>query len=70
MHGKLWFFHDQFFIVFFFFSIKAVADVRAVGKVCILDIDMQGVRSIKKTDLNPVYVFMKPPSIDVLVSDW
>ncbi len=46
---------------------KAVADVQMQRKVCILDIDMQGVRSIKQTDLSPVYIFVKPPSIDVLV---
>ena len=46
---------------------KAVADVQLQGKVCILDIDMQGVRSIKQTELSSVYIFIKPPSIDVLV---
>ena len=38
------------------------------GKICVLDIDMQGVRSIKKTDLEPLYVFIKPPTIEELVS--
>ena len=28
----------------------------------------KGVRSLKKTDLNPVYVLVKPPSLEVLVS--
>ena len=43
-------------------SKKAVSDVLKTGKVCILDIDMQGMRtcSVKKTDLNPVYVLVKP----------
>ena len=27
----------------------------------------QGVRSIKKTDLNPVYVLIRPPSLEALV---
>ena len=31
-----------------------------------LDIDVQGVVSIKKTDLNPNYLFVKPPSIEEL----
>ena len=31
-----------------------------------LDIDVQGVISIKKTDLNPNYLFVKPPSIEEL----
>ena len=32
-----------------------------------LDIDMQGVRNMKETDLKPVYVFIKPSSIKELV---
>ena len=28
----------------------------------------KGVRSLKKTDLNPVFVLVKPPSLEVLVS--
>lgn len=28
----------------------------------------QGVRSVKQTDLNPVYVLIKPPSLEVLVT--
>ena len=47
-------------------SKKAVSDVLKTGKVCVLDIDMQGVRSVKKTDLNPVYVLVKPPSLEEL----
>ncbi|CEJ00582.1 Putative Guanylate kinase [Rhizopus microsporus] len=47
-------------------SIKAVEDVVAQGKVCVLDIDMQGVKSVKKTSLNPKYIFIRPPSFDIL----
>ncbi len=47
-------------------SIKAVEDVVADGKVCMLDIDMQGVQSVKKTQLNPKYIFVQPPSIEIL----
>lgn len=36
------------------------------GQICILDIDVQGVRQIKSTPLNPRLVFIKPPSLDVL----
>jgi guanylate kinase len=31
-----------------------------------LDIDVQGVKSIKKTDLKSNYVFVKPPCLEVL----
>merc|ERR1711874_368237 len=47
-------------------SKKAVQDVLDSGKICILDIDVQGVKLVKKTDLKPRFVFIKPPSMDVL----
>ncbi len=50
-------------------SKKAVQDVLDQKKMCILDIEMQGVQSVRKTSLKPVYVFIKPPSMTVLVSD-
>lgn len=47
-------------------SKKAVSDVIQSGKLCVLDIDVQGVKSLKKTDLNPLYLFIKPPSLEAL----
>ncbi|KAI9023527.1 guanylate kinase [Phycomyces nitens] len=47
-------------------SIKSVEDVVASGKVCMLDIDIQGVQSVKKSNLNPRYIFVQPPSLEVL----
>lgn len=44
-------------------SVKAVINS---GKTCILDIDMQGVKSVKKTDLNARFLFVAPPSIEDL----
>ncbi|XP_011863603.1 PREDICTED: guanylate kinase, partial [Vollenhovia emeryi] len=44
-------------------SKRAVQEVQCLGKVCVLDIEIQGVKQIKRTDLNPLYVFVKPPSI-------
>lgn len=35
-------------------------------QICILDIDLQGVMLVKKTDLNPYYVFICPPSMEEL----
>jgi len=48
-------------------SKKAIADIRGSGRICILDIDMQGVKSIKQTDIQCRYIFVKPPSIKHLV---
>ncbi|XP_043255708.1 guanylate kinase isoform X3 [Colletes gigas] len=47
-------------------SKRAVEDVQKAGKMCILDIDMQGVKQIKQSSLNPLYVFIKPPSLNEL----
>jgi guanylate kinase len=37
--------------------------VRSVGKVCILDIDIQGVQSVKRSTLDCKYLFIQPPSL-------
>ncbi|XP_057190323.1 guanylate kinase isoform X1 [Triplophysa rosa] len=47
-------------------SKAAVQAVQARNLICVLDVDMQGVKSIKRTDLNPLYVSVQPPSMDVL----
>lgn len=49
------------------FSKKAVEDVRSIGKICILDIEIEGVKNVKKSNLNAVYIFIKPPNADELV---
>lgn len=47
-------------------TIKAVKEVSKQGKQCLLDIDMQGVKSVKNTDLEAKYLFVSPPSIESL----
>ena len=47
-------------------SKSSVEDVLNSGKICILDIDVQGVKAVKKTDLTPLFVFIKPPSLETL----
>ncbi|XP_038654389.1 guanylate kinase-like isoform X3 [Scyliorhinus canicula] len=47
-------------------SKAAVHEVQAKNQICILDIDMQGVRNIKKTDLCPIYLSIQPPSFEIL----
>ena len=46
----------------------AVESVQSEGKICILDIDVQGVQNVKKSQLKPIYVFIAPPSMDDLES--
>lgn len=40
--------------------------VMSEGKVCVLDIDVQGVKQVKETDLNAYCVFIMPPSMEEL----
>ncbi|RKP09919.1 guanylate kinase/L-type calcium channel beta subunit [Thamnocephalis sphaerospora] len=47
-------------------SIAAVDAVTASGRQCILDIDLQGVLSVKRTPLNARFVFLSPPSVEEL----
>ena len=46
----------------------AVGVVQSTGKICILDVEVNGVKNIKNTDLNARYFFVQPPSIEALVS--
>lgn len=53
----------------FYGTSKAAVDkVADAGKICILDIDVQGVRSVKAAEMNPtpIFIFIKPPSMDLL----
>ncbi|XP_072294905.1 guanylate kinase 1b isoform X1 [Eucyclogobius newberryi] len=47
-------------------SKASVEDVLAKNVICILDVDIQGVRRIKETDLNPIYISVQPPSMEIL----
>ena len=45
---------------------KAVEDVAQTGRICLLDVDKQGVKNIRKTDLNPLFIYISPPSYEIL----
>lgn len=47
-------------------SVDAVRKVQKAGKVCVLDIDVQGVQKIKQTDIRPHLVFIAPPDPEQL----
>ena len=49
-------------------SIQAVNEVRKSGKLCLLDIDINGVKLVKETKIAPRYLFVTPPSIGELES--
>lgn len=48
-------------------SKKAVENIQRSGKICVLDIDLQGVKSFKKSNIDGKYILIRPPSIDSLV---
>ncbi|KAN0121160.1 P-loop containing nucleoside triphosphate hydrolase protein [Russula decolorans] len=47
-------------------SKQAIDSIVESGKRCILDIEVQGVRQVKNTDLKPIYCFISPPSLSTL----
>ncbi|CAH0489614.1 unnamed protein product [Peronospora farinosa] len=47
-------------------SKRAVQDVQEKGKICILDIDIQGVEQVKKAGIRAKYLFIAPPSLEEL----
>ncbi|XP_073149062.1 guanylate kinase 2-like [Henckelia pumila] len=47
-------------------SIEAVDVVADEGKRCILDIDVQGARSVKASSLEAIFIFICPPSFEEL----
>ncbi|KAJ6815974.1 guanylate kinase 1-like [Iris pallida] len=47
-------------------SIEAVEAVTNGGKRCILDIDVQGARSVRASSLEAIFIFICPPSFDEL----
>ncbi len=47
-------------------SVAAVRRVLDQGKVCILDIDVQGARSVRAARLGAIFTFIAPPSLEDL----
>jgi guanylate kinase len=57
----------DFNILIIFHSKAAVEKVARDGRICILDIDVQGVRQVKQVSgFGATYVFVKPPSLAAL----
>lgn len=58
--------HAQFGGNFYGTSKKAVQDICNSGKICVLDVELQGVRNFKKAQFEAKYIFVRPPSMEVL----
>ena len=58
--------HAQVHTNYYGTSFAAVQHIQEQGKICILDIDVQGVQNVKLSGLECCYVFIAPPTIDEL----
>ncbi|CAF1585034.1 unnamed protein product, partial [Adineta ricciae] len=47
-------------------SKKAVEHVAQTGRICVLDVDKQGVKSIRNSDLRALFIYISPPSYEIL----
>ncbi|KAF2100288.1 calcium-translocating P-type ATPase, partial [Rhizodiscina lignyota] len=47
-------------------SFDAVEEVEKKGRTCVLDIEMEGVKQVKNSHLKAKFLFLSPPSLEVL----
>ncbi|TKR88070.1 hypothetical protein L596_012366 [Steinernema carpocapsae] len=47
-------------------SFKSVEEIQKTGRICVLDLELQGVRNVKKAALGAKFVLIKAPSIEAL----
>ncbi|EFA80471.1 guanylate kinase [Heterostelium album PN500] len=47
-------------------SKKALQDVLDKGKICLLEIDVQGCESVKRANIPCKFIFIYPPSLEIL----
>jgi len=47
-------------------SYSSVSSVQESGKICILDIDVNGAENVKVSGMDPLLIFIAPPSMDDL----
>ncbi|KAJ5160628.1 Guanylate kinase [Penicillium canariense] len=58
--------HAQFGGNYYGTSKQAVKDVAEKERICVLDIEMEGVKQVKNSDLNARFLFLAPPSVEEL----
>ena len=46
---------------------NAVNAVLKTGRICLLDVDIQGVQTVKMLGMNAHFFFVKPPDLETLV---
>mmetsp|Transcript_12472 Transcript_12472/g.12889 ORF Transcript_12472/g.12889 Transcript_12472/m.12889 type:complete len:313 (-) Transcript_12472:124-1062(-) len=60
--------HAQVHTNFYGTSFEAVEKIQSQGKICVLDIDIQGVQNVKRSGLDCKYIFIAPPNMQTLES--
>lgn len=58
--------HAQVHTNFYGTSFEAVEKIQNQGKICVLDIDIQGVQNVKRSGLDCKYIFIAPPDMETL----
>lgn len=61
----------QLFIYIFLknaiFSKKAIEAVQKTGRICVLDVELNGVKNIRKFGLNAKYILIRAPDLQIIV---
>lgn len=58
--------HAQFGGNYYGTSFAAVKAVAEKGRICVLDIEMEGVKQVKRANLGARFIFLSPPSMEIL----
>jgi guanylate kinase len=49
-------------------SKRSIEDISSTGRICVLDLELQGVRNMKALQYPAKYILIRAPSLEVLVS--
>ncbi|KAE9969187.1 hypothetical protein EG328_007025 [Venturia inaequalis] len=58
--------HAKFGSNYYGTSFKAVESIEEKGQVCVLDIEMEGVKQVHNSHLKARYLFLQPPTFEIL----
>mmetsp|Transcript_8656 Transcript_8656/g.12927 ORF Transcript_8656/g.12927 Transcript_8656/m.12927 type:complete len:171 (-) Transcript_8656:182-694(-) len=64
--NKLFVEHAQVHSNIYGTSHEAISRIHSTGRICIMDIDVSGVKQLREASFSAKFVFIAPPSIDVL----
>lgn len=48
-------------------SKRTIKDIEATGKICVLDLELKGVRNMKALNYPAKYILIRAPSLEILV---